>query len=148
MTVKAEFRILGDDFHPDDITKRLGIQPLAQWEKGEVIKGKDRARSYSCWEIATGYEESWDVNDQLSKVARIVRDKKAELRALREQLDGLDYRFEVVVKIENGDVPAVHLESDMIELANEIEAVFAFDIYANPYPERPIMEEGPKRHVD
>jgi hypothetical protein len=38
-------------------------------------------------------------------------------------------KFDIVIKIENGDTPAVHLQKEMLDLAHELGAEFDFDLY-------------------
>lgn len=128
--VKVEFVILGDMF-PDDITNKLRIQPSSQWNKGDVLKN-GRIREFSGWEISTEYQESLDISEQLNQIFTRIRDKREELIALC-QSDGVECRFCFVIKIENGQTPAMTLDREIIAFANAIKAEFEFDIYANPY---------------
>lgn len=125
--VMVNFRILGKDFNPDDLTSILNITPSSQWLKGEIIR-PNIVRKYSCWIIGTEYEESCDINVQLKKVLKKISERKRELIDLREKLD-LQYRLDVVINIENNEKPAIYLNSDVIEFANDIKAEFDFDLY-------------------
>lgn len=126
--IKVEFRILGEDFNPDSITDKLTIKPNYQWINGDRIENKASIRKYSCWAIHTEYEESYDVNDQLNKVMSMINKRKLELIELKKVYD-IEYRFDIIVNIENNEKPAIYLNSDTIEFANDIKAEFDFDLY-------------------
>lgn len=128
--VKVEFRILGDDFEPDTITNKLVINPNEYWKIGDTIKNKNFKRKYSCWSISTGYEESLDINEQLKKILLKISDKKDVLKEIRELLT-LEYRLDIIINIEGNEKPAIYLDSETIEFANDIKAEFDFDLYIN-----------------
>lgn len=127
-SILVEFKITGDEFDPDTVTKKLQIVPNEYWQKGEQIKNKSIVRSFSCWIIKTGYEESLDVNNQLVKILDKIKDKKNELIELKKQ-NNFDYKVDIVIQIENNEKPAIYLSSDIIEFANSIKAEFDFDLY-------------------
>lgn len=126
--VKVEFRIIGDDFNPNTITEKLLIKPNEFWVRGEKIKNKNITRKYNCWVVGTGYEESNDINHQLQKISKLIKNKKNDLKKLKDIYD-LIYRFDIIINIENNEKPAVYLNNDIIELANDIKAEFDFDLY-------------------
>lgn len=126
--IMAEFRIIGDEFDPNTITNKLSLKPNCYWVKGDKIENRDKYRSYSCWAISTGYEESLDVNIQLARIIEILKAKMSDLIELKS-LYNLDYRLDVVINIENNEKPAIYLNSDVIEFAYKISAEFDFDLY-------------------
>jgi len=105
----SEFRILGDDFTPEVITEKLEIFPSKVWKKGEKIEGSNKVRDYSCWCLSTGYDESYDINEQLNKLLTILIPKKMKLIELKELLS-LDYKIDIVINIESNEKPAIYLE--------------------------------------
>jgi hypothetical protein len=124
----VEFKITGNEFDPNMITNVLQIEPNECWEKGEQIRNKSINRSFSCWIIRTEYEESLDVNNQITSILRKIKDKKNQLIDLKEHKD-LDYKIDIVIRIENNEKPAIYLNSDSIEFANSIKAEFEIDLY-------------------
>lgn len=127
-SVLVEFKIIGDEFEPEIITKVLQISPDKYWKKGERIKNRNSIRNFSCWSIKTGYEESIDINNQLVKIINKIKDKKNELVELKNK-NKFDYKIEVVIKIENNEKPAMYLNSDIIGFVNDIKAELNFDLY-------------------
>lgn len=134
--IKAEFLILSDDFLPDDITEKLSIEPSFKWKVGEKINSEKHNRVYksSGWEISTGYEESLDINEQLNKILYKIHSCHEVLAQLC-LVENIECRFCIVVKIENGQTPAMILSRELIKFASEINAEIEFDLYVNPYLE-------------
>ena len=127
--IMADFRIMGDDFNINDINSKLLLSPDYCWTKGEQIKIRPGfKREYTCWAISTGYEISNNVNNQLSKITSRLNNKSAVLEEMCNMLK-LDYRFEVVINIENGEKPAIYLNKDIIQLASKIDAEIDIDLY-------------------
>lgn len=126
--VKVEFNIVGDTFNPDIVTQRLEIVPTEVWIKGEQIKGKDLYRKHTLWSMSTEYEESLDINDQLKVVLSVLTPKTSDLVELRSTL-GVEFRFCVVINIEDNEKPAMSLDTETIRFLNEISAEIEFDLY-------------------
>lgn len=78
--------------------------------------------------LSTGYLNTLYISDVLSIILEKLKDKEEKLNNLKNQFD-LTYKFFIVVKIEDGQVPAIYLDSKVIEFANSIKAEFDFDIY-------------------
>ncbi|MBC1210560.1 DUF4279 domain-containing protein [Listeria booriae] len=127
-TVKAEFSIEGEDLKPEIITELLQINPDETWEKGDSIPGKSRIRRSGNWSIGTRFEESFDINDQLSQIVNIIKPKKEKLQNIREAYK-LEYGFIVIIKIEDNLKPAIHFDTDLIEFVADIKAVIGVDLY-------------------
>lgn len=125
---KVEFNIIGDAFNPDIVTQKLKINPTEVWIKGEQIKGKDLYRKYTLWSISTEYEESLDINYQLKAILSVLTPKTCELLELKNTLD-IEYRFCVVININNNENPAMYIDTGTIRFINEITAEIDFDLY-------------------
>ncbi len=63
-----------------------------------------------------------------------LKDKSAIINELKREF-GLECRFTIVIKINDGHTPAFHLDNPVIDFANSIKADFDIDLYANPYVE-------------
>lgn len=125
--VKVEFSIFGDQFDPNIITNTLLINPTRAWLKGDPIR-RDLVRKETCWGIATDYEESLDINDQIDKVKALIQDQKDQVVKLIEQ-NNLECKFEVVINIENNLKPAMYLNKDIIKFIYDLGAEIDFDPY-------------------
>lgn len=128
--IKVDFRVLGDEFEPKNITNKLLILPSFQWKKGEryTVRKKQFIKKYSCWGITTGYEESYDISIQILKIIDILSDKKRDLIELKKKYK-LDYRIDAIINIENGETPGVYLDQNIIRFSNDIGADLDFDMY-------------------
>lgn len=126
--ILVEFNIIGDDFDIGLISEQLDIKPTDYYKKGDKIRNKEIKRKETCWTISSGYEVSLDINNQLEKVLCIIKPKRNILNKLREQFQ-LDYKFIIVIRVEENQSPAIYLEQDVIEFANDIKADFDFDLY-------------------
>ncbi|MBT2286961.1 DUF4279 domain-containing protein [Paenibacillus polymyxa] len=125
--VKVEFSIFGEQFDPNIITNTLLITPTGTWLKGDPVR-RDLFRKETCWEIATEYEESLDINDQIDKVIDLIQDQKDQvIRLIRKH--NLECKFEVVINIENNAKPAMYLNKDTIKFIYDLGAEIDFDLY-------------------
>ncbi|KNF08180.1 hypothetical protein CLPU_9c00760 [Gottschalkia purinilytica] len=126
----VEFSITGD--YSEDvlntITDSLGVTPNITYLKGDIIKRNNRKRIESCWEINTGYEESYDINDQIYKILPLIYNKREILKDLMVNYN-LQCLLMIVISIENNKKPKIHLKRDVIEFMNDIKSEIDFDIY-------------------
>lgn len=126
--VMVEFIMSGDKLDSNGVTKKLKIKPSKSWKKGEDIEGRKIKRIDSCWIINTNYEETYDINEQLFKIVRLLKDKKNILKELKNVYE-LEYFFEIVINVENNETPAIHFNKEFIEFANDIKSEFEIDMY-------------------
>lgn len=125
--VMAEFIIVGDHFPIDEISNRLALEPTGYYLKGEKVReGIERAET--CWFISTGYEESLDINDQLNKLINLIEEKECDLLAMQSEYE-LEYKFCVVIRVEQNEKPAIYLTQEVISFTNSLKAWFDFDLY-------------------
>jgi hypothetical protein len=139
--VKVYFSLFGDDFPIDYVTELLGIKPTNSYKKGNVIvrtrksnvgPTKEQLRKETAWELGTDYQESYEVNEQLDQIIRPLKNKATIINQLKSKYN-LECVFSIVIIIENGDTPSLHLDNEQIEFANIIKAEIDIDLYANPY---------------
>lgn len=126
--VMARFSIYGDEFDPNFITKQLGIDPCETYLKGELIKNGRIARKETSWSINTGYQDSFDINDQLGIITAQIRGKAEALVKIKQELT-VKMLFMIVVNIERNEAPAMYFERDFLSFVNEIGAEIGFDVY-------------------
>ena len=136
--VMVYFSMFADEFPLDAVTKQLGIEPTESYKKGDIIKKisptENHVRSYTCWKLSTGYQESLDVGEQMDMIIDQIGDKSAIINDLKRQF-GLDCRFTIVIIMNNGYTPGLYLNQSIIAFANSINADFDIDLYANSYDE-------------
>lgn len=139
--VMAYFSLFGEEFPVNEVTKLLSIEPTESYNKGDVIVRQKNDKTISttvhyrketAWVLSSGYQESYDVTEQLAQVLEPLKNKTAIINQLRKRYR-LDCLFSIVIIMENGQTPALHLDNKQIEFANSIEAEFDIDLYANPF---------------
>lgn len=128
--VLVDFIITGDDYDINEISTLLKIEPNKYWKKGEAIRHTGKNRTYTGWIFSTGYEETLDINTQLKKIEYLFQDKSDILIELKTKYK-LEYCVEIVIKINHNEIPAMYLETEMINFASAIGASFDFDTYIN-----------------
>ncbi|CAM4395764.1 DUF4279 domain-containing protein [Paenibacillus alkaliterrae] len=124
--VSVEFSIIGNTFDPNIITDTILVNPTGFYLKGEIIRGIEKKET--CWFLSTGYEETLDVKEQFKKILRVIKDKTNDFNQLKSQYN-LDYKFFIVIGIEQNQTPAIYLDNEIIEFANGIKAEIDFDLY-------------------
>ena len=126
--INIEFSIKGEKFDPMDITKIIGISPNRSYSKGDQIKSKPMFRDHSLWEIETGFQLSFDINNQLKQMMDILNNKKDFVRKLTVQYD-VKMSFIIIINFINHDKPTIYLSKEVISFVNEIRADIQFDYY-------------------
>ncbi|NDJ59337.1 DUF4279 domain-containing protein [Enterobacteriaceae bacterium 4M9] len=127
-TVMAYFSIYGDIFEPEDVTHRLGIVPTEVKVKGIVPDGKKRPSIETSWKISTKDEESMDLNTQLSRIVELLESKVDELCDIKLSLS-VNFTFSFIVKIENGEKPAMNFPPEKLKFIGDIGAEIDIDLY-------------------
>ncbi|PJO43426.1 DUF4279 domain-containing protein [Lysinibacillus xylanilyticus] len=131
--VKIYFSLFGDDFPIDDVTEKLEVTPTDTYKKGDLIQNRSTfIRKETSWDLGTGYQFSLDVNDQLKQIIGMLQNKSSVINEIKEAYS-LECKFFIVIKIENGNTPALYLDKDIIKFASSIDAEIDVDLYANPY---------------
>lgn len=122
---KVDFRVVGDEFEPKNITNKLLVPSSFEWKKGERYTRlkKQFIKKYSCWGITTDYEESYDISIQILKIIDILSEKKRDLIELKK-IYIIDYRIDAIINIENSEIPGIYLDQNIIRFSNDIGSDF------------------------
>lgn len=126
--INIEFSIKGENINPVEITKIIGLSPNRFYSRGDQIKNKPIFRDHSLWEIETGFQLSFDINNQLKPMIDMLNDKKDVIKNLTIQYDVV-ISFIIVIYFINQDKPAIYLSKEVISFLNEIGADIQFDYY-------------------
>ncbi|MFJ8261008.1 DUF4279 domain-containing protein [Rummeliibacillus sp. NPDC094406] len=135
----AYFSATGDEFPLEVVTDTLAIEPTESYKKGDIIErtnnpnlvstsNKIRRRKVTDWTLSTGYQESYDIYDQLNPILKSLEGKTKELKQLKEKYS-LEFLFMIVIKVENEETPATYLRKHIIDFASLIQAEIYFDLY-------------------
>ena len=132
----AYFSATGDIFPLEAITEALSIEPTRTYKKGDVVARRDNPnlvstktlyRKETNWTLSTGYQESYDINNQLYVILKSLEEKTEPLKQLKKKYD-LEFLFMVVIQIENNESPAMYLQKIIIDFASSIQAEIHFDL--------------------
>lgn len=133
----AYFNVTGDIFPVEAISDALNIEPTKTYKKGDVVERLDNPnlvstknlyRKRTDWTLSTGYQESYDINDQLHVILKSLEGKTEQLKQLKKKYD-LQFLFMVVIQVENNESPAMYLQKEIINFASSIQAEIHFDLY-------------------
>lgn len=132
--VRVYLSIFGDSFPLEDITEKLEIEPSNTYRKGDRIPNRSSKllRKETSWDLDTGYQESFDVEEQLQQIIMPLRNKVSIIQEIK-QTYSVVCKFFIVIIMEEGDTPSLYLDTDVINFASSIGAEFDIDLYANPY---------------
>ena len=126
-TISTHFTLSGDDFDIEYVSEALAILPNYTRSKDEVLKN-GRKFGHTEWGIETEYDISLDVEEQFEKVYSIISEKVEILERLRVECNA-EWSILFVIKIENGETPAMHLSKKIVKFAATIDAEIDFDVY-------------------
>lgn len=126
-TVSTHLTLSGDEFDIGYVSDILATQPDYIRYKDEVLKN-GRKFGHTEWGIETDYEVSLDVEEQFKKLHTRIIEKVEILARLREECNA-EWSILFVIKIENGEAPAMHLSKETIKFAAMIDAEIDFDVY-------------------
>lgn len=133
----AYFSATGDVFPVEEITNALRIEPTRTYKKDDVVARRDNPnlvstktlyRKETDWTLSTGYQESYDINNQLHVILQSLEGKTEQLKHLKKKY-GLQFLFMVVIQVENNESPAMYLQKEIIDFASFIQAEIHFDLY-------------------
>ncbi|MBI1288397.1 MAG: DUF4279 domain-containing protein [Flavobacteriales bacterium] len=125
------FVLKGADFDPNELTKRLGIEPTNCWKKGD--KGKyNPFMGYSCWELSTqGVAEPLPIDKLVGKIISHLNEKIETINQLKNEFD-LYSVLEIVLYIDtNPEVSTPELRHSLstIEFLCRTGTILDVDIY-------------------
>ena len=137
--VMAYFSVSSDEFPLGVVTNIIGSEPTETYKKGDIIerttnpnlvstKPNIKRRKETNWTLSTGYQESYDINNQLNTILKSLEGKTKKLEQLKEKYC-LEYLFMIVIQVENGEKPAMYLQKNIIDFASIIQAEIHFDLY-------------------
>ena len=126
-TVQASFTLCANSFNHDMINKKLNIVPNYARYKDEILKN-GRLFGHDEWGIETNFEESHDIDFQLSKITNILTGKESLIKSICEEYNA-KCCFLIVIKVRNDTFPAMGITVRQMEFASKINA----EIVITPY---------------
>jgi Domain of unknown function (DUF4279) len=129
-TVSFYFRFYGDSFDPDEITRRLGIEPTTQFRPGDPITedGKGRRRHHG-WMVKIGERETLKVDDLLRELRERI---SVSSETIRQVCNDLNVNPVVVCGVRQHETaettPALMFPADFVAWVAEIDASIDVDV--------------------
>jgi len=126
------FSIRGE-FDPDDITERLGIEPIRKRKKGDEMPrpvGVTNVRYYNCsgWCAEESNVDRYDVEKQCLDTIKNLKKKIPELLEIKS-LYNVDFTIFVVPTIYNGETPMIGFNKEVIEFCHLTGTYIDVDMY-------------------
>jgi len=125
------FALTGDDFDPQQLTHRIGIEPTESWIKGDKGKFKPKL-NYSCWKLSTKEGNEYFVIYRLiEEIVAILYDKIDIINEVKTQYK-LEPILEIVLDIDiNPEIstPAMGHDLKTIEFLYKTNTRTDIDIY-------------------
>lgn len=106
------------------LTKRLARLLV----KGEKLENKTTPNIETSWSLETGFEDSFDINVQLSKLLKDMRIKQDILNEIMIKFN-LNIIISIVIYCSKEGSPAIYLEKETIQFLSQIDAMIDIDIY-------------------
>src|SRR5213080_2108005 len=86
--VKLYFRFYGESFNPDEITKRLGVEPTEKFRRGDPITKDGRGkRRKDGWWIKVGPQRTLEIDGLLQELRDTSLVDSAVVRQLCQDLN-------------------------------------------------------------
>lgn len=123
------FRFYGEEFDPDEITRRLGLEPTSIFRPGDPITtdGRGRRRRFG-WRLKVGYRETLELDGLIGEFRDLVDVPGALVRQI---CDELDVEAVVLCGVLQGDseiLPALAFPADFLEWVSRLGASLDVDV--------------------
>ena len=127
-SVSVYFTLIGDDFNTDYVKEMLHINPTYIRHKNKVICKEKTFNKCTEWGTLIKKECSMDINVQINKALDLYKDKVDLLNKIRIECNAI-WNLEIVIYIENGDVPSMFFSQKILKFLASIDAKMDCDIY-------------------
>jgi hypothetical protein len=104
-TVEAAFSLVGNDFDPAEVTRRLGIEPTMAWRTGEPRPTVRVPYKFSRWLWAAPLVSDGDIEDEVLRVLERFEPFAGVIADLRDQLAISTTEIKVVHKMRGEYTP-------------------------------------------
>ncbi len=115
-------------FNPDEISKRLNLQPTEKWAIGDSRKDGSK-HTFSNWRYGDCNDYDVNVENQMRKTISNLISLKADLLRIKKDYDA-HFRLQVVPRIYTNEIsPNLSPPRDIIEFLYETETNLDIDLY-------------------
>ncbi len=127
--ISASLSFTGLNFDPQSITKELGIIPTKTWKLGDLIHPKA---------TVTRQHNGWFLESQLSKNYELENHIKSlfeQLKPVWDIVQQMSHNYDTEISCviyTDGEIPTIHLDQEIINKSNQINAEIDIDLYILP----------------
>ena len=115
-------------FDPDAVTRFSGISPTKIWRYGDPISNTALTRKHDGWILSTAEKASHDLNERVQEMLSQLHHHADKLRDICRTLE-LDAEIACVVYVDEEQVPALHLDREIIRQVADLDAEVDIDLY-------------------
>ncbi|MES2777139.1 MAG: DUF4279 domain-containing protein [Bacteroidota bacterium] len=134
------FALEGDNFNPDEVTKRLGVLPTKIRRKGEPVGNNGMKNKFSAWYLHTEKTDNLFVKNLVKDVVERLFDKIDIINGLKKDFHLTSILETVLLIDENEEVstPVIGQDLNTIEFLFRTSTKTDVDIYRfNSLPAKP-----------
>jgi hypothetical protein len=85
-TVEAQFTLVGDDFDPAEVTRRLGVEPTRAWRTGDIRRAAGLPYKFSRWLWSAPTVRDGDIEAEVVRILDRFEPLAGVVAALRVNL--------------------------------------------------------------
>ena len=121
--VRVDFYFCSNKLDFDSIDYSMGIVATKKTPK-EKFAIEEFAKDY--WILSTGYEESEDINIQLSKIVEVLSYKTDVIKEVCHRYDA-ECGFCIVTELHEDIIPAIYFEREFLKFVTDVHAEINVD---------------------
>lgn len=115
-------------FHPNDITKILGIEPFETRVTGQKRKYGGGTCPFSEWSACKQTEPALDAHEQCLKIVRQLQSFVDKLNEIR-QIYNVNFSIVIVPGVYNQEAPVLWFSNEIIEFCYLTKTEISIDMY-------------------
>lgn len=125
---RVYFTIVADDFDPQEISERLGLEPSSAWA-AEDPRPNGSLYGFARWNYGDREEKVWDVAELAEPIVDALRPRIPILREIKRRYNAA-LVLEIVVRPNPNENPSVCLGDEIVEFLYRAGAVADIDMHA------------------
>jgi len=114
-----------DSFDPEEITRRVGVNPTDSWKKGSLHPSRGMERKFSRWSLRSRLGTDCSLEDHIKDVLSQLEQNSTEFQKLAKEFGG---GMQLVGYFHKG-YPGLHFEASLIEGLAKYGLSVDFDFY-------------------
>jgi len=129
--IEVEFRLIGTEILPDEITQQLGMNPTSTWLEGDYVPKTKLRLKENGWALASiGPEQTYELSDYIVPLIDTLLPKSTLIVELCEKYH-LYSELSVGVYIRD-ETPSINLDQTIISGLEELKTTIDIDLILLP----------------